>query len=293
MTERALVAAQPTRTRTKKMMKLGYSEFSFGYAFTENLIRSTARPTGAPVFLNTFQEGQRGFDVQIDFPGRPLYFQYKLPELMVRNSAAEITKHSLSGLTIPFFRMYLMRSNLSTQHQKLIELENGSPNAVFYAAPGMKDLDAFNDAYNSAKVHCRSVFFSPKEIGPLPDDKQHVIAYNSALNQAWLPSEPREVAALQCKDIEVLVRLSFEEPRYRTLEAAVRSIREQMLPLVPSRIRAAQEDIWERVRMRRTGLSDHMDIDAATQHVVEEILVYREIARVGLGLDLVIAQPPA
>ena len=275
------------------MMTLGYTEFSFGYAFTENLMRLTARPAGAPIFPNLVQEGKWGYDVKINFPGCPLYFQYKLPVLMVRNSAAEITKHSLPGLTTPFFRMPLMRTNLSAQHQNLINLENGSPNAVFYAAPGMPDLNAFNDAYNSAKVHCRSVFFSPKEIGSLPDDKQHVIAYSSELNRAWLRSVPRPVTALRCEDIEIYVRHSFEEPGYRTLEAAVRSIREKMLPLVPSKIRDAQAAIWEHVRMRRTVLSDRMDDDAATQHVVEEILVYREIARVGLGIDLIIAQPPA
>jgi len=40
-------------------MKLGYSEFSFGYAFTENLIRSSPKaPNGAPVFPNLVQEAR-------------------------------------------------------------------------------------------------------------------------------------------------------------------------------------------------------------------------------------------
>jgi hypothetical protein len=56
-------------------MNLGYSEFSFGYAFTENLIRSsTAAPTGAPIFPNLVQEAQLGYDVQIKLPGLPLFF---------------------------------------------------------------------------------------------------------------------------------------------------------------------------------------------------------------------------
>jgi hypothetical protein len=64
-------------------MKVGYTEFSYGYAFTENLIRSSSTaPTGAPVFPNLLQEGLSGFDVRINFPGVPLFFQYKLPELM-------------------------------------------------------------------------------------------------------------------------------------------------------------------------------------------------------------------
>jgi hypothetical protein len=74
-------------------MKVGYTEFSYGYAFTENLIRSSSvAPLGAPVFPNLLQEGQSGFDVQINFPGVPLFFQYKLPEVMLRGTAYEISQ---------------------------------------------------------------------------------------------------------------------------------------------------------------------------------------------------------
>ena len=64
-------------------MKVGYTEFSFGYAFTENLIRGSASaPTGAPVFHNLVQEATLGYDVRTNLPAVPLFFQYKLPELM-------------------------------------------------------------------------------------------------------------------------------------------------------------------------------------------------------------------
>ena len=106
-------------------MKLRYTEFSFGYAFTENLIRSASTaPLGAPTFPNLIQEGKLGYDVRVDFPGCPLYFQYKLPELMIRDSAVEISKHSLQGIETQFFRMHLMNRNLSSQHELLIDLEN-------------------------------------------------------------------------------------------------------------------------------------------------------------------------
>jgi hypothetical protein len=102
-------------------MKLGYSEFSFGYAFTENLIRSSsAAPAGAPMFPNLVQEAQLGYDVRIDRPGAPMFFQYKLPALMARNTAFEISKYKIPGLAAPFFRMPLMRRDLSKQHERLI-----------------------------------------------------------------------------------------------------------------------------------------------------------------------------
>ena len=120
-------------------MKLGYTEFSFGYAFTENLIRSSSTRSGrAPFFPNLIQEGRLGYDVRIDFPGCPLYLQYKLPELMVRDTAVEISKYFLQGIATPFFRMHLMKRNLSRQHELLIDLENRHPNSVYYATPGLE-----------------------------------------------------------------------------------------------------------------------------------------------------------
>ena len=51
-------------------MKLGYSEFSFVYAFTENPISwSPGLPTSAPTFPNLAQEGDLGYDVQWTWPG--------------------------------------------------------------------------------------------------------------------------------------------------------------------------------------------------------------------------------
>ena len=183
-------------------MKLGYTEFSFGYAFTENLIRSaSSRSAGAPYFPNLIQEARLGYDVRIDLPGCPLYFQYKLPELMIRNSAAEISKHSLSGLCTPFFRMYLMKRNLSEQHKRLICLEKRSPNTVYYATPVLQDVHAFNAAYNQAMVHLQSALFSPKRIGELSDDRQHTLAFRQGLTTAWLCSKPREVPVIQFEGI--------------------------------------------------------------------------------------------
>ena len=104
--------------------QLEYSEFSFGYPFTENLVRSsTSGPSSAPCFPNLVEEGGLGYDVKIEDGGVPFFFQYKLPERMVRASAAEISKHELDlqGLPIPFFRMYLMNKESSRQHELLVD----------------------------------------------------------------------------------------------------------------------------------------------------------------------------
>ena len=283
-------------------MKVGYTEFSFGYAFTENLTRS-ANPLVAPIFPNLIQEGRLGYDVKIDLPSCPLYLQYKLPELMVRKSAAEISHYALPGISTPFFRTYLMKRNLSRQHDQLINLENRSPNTVYYAASVLQNVHAFNDAYSRAEVHRESVFFSPKQIGPLPDDKQHSIAFCPRLKKAWLCSEPREVAVLEFKDISEHLRDSFEDDRYSTLEKVARNLREELLLLATSRdLRDdrgfahwfeisdfAKENILQRFRKRRPT-SNREEFDETTRQVFEDLLISREIARVLLGVDLIIAQ---
>lgn len=275
-------------------MRLGYTEFSFGYAFTENLIRAAAaRPASAPVFPNLVQEAQLGYDVHIDLPGCPLFFQYKLPELMVRNSAAEISQHALAGIHVPFFRMPLMRRDLSEQHQLLMRLERRFPNAVFYATPGMENNHSFNAAYNAARVHQQSVFFSPRNIGHLPDDKQHAIAYRNGLSHAWLCSEPRRIFAFQFEIVAEKVKTLFDDQRFLVLEEAVENIRAEILRLTSPEIRVAEDAIRQRIRDRNASALDRPDLDARRQKVTEDLLVSREIARVGLGVDMIIAQPAA
>lgn len=273
-------------------MKLGYTEFSFGYAFTENLIRSASAATGgAPYFPNLIQEGRLEYDVHIDFPGYPLYLQYKLPDLMVRDTAGEISKHSLPGIATPFFRMHLMKRPVSRQHQLLMDLERGHPHSVYYATPELGSNDSFNAAYNSASVHLRSALFFPNDIGGLPDDDPHVVAYRDDLPYAWFCSKPRETRVFRFEDIVGRLRRSFEEPRYRTLPEMVRTSLEGLVQLVPRQLRSSENAIRQRIRERWTAPADGPELDEETMGVVEDLLVCREFARVGLGLEFVIAQP--
>lgn len=143
---------------------MGIQNFPLAYAFTENLIRGLApAPVGAPIFPNLVQEATLGYDVQINFPAVPLFFQYKLPELMTRASASEIANGKCPGLTLDFFRIALMRQDVSDQHRLLIDWEGRYPGQVFYAAPCLRDSPAFNSAYNTASVVSRSILFSPAE----------------------------------------------------------------------------------------------------------------------------------
>jgi hypothetical protein len=185
-----------------------------------------------------------------------------------------------------------MRRDLSDQHQLLIDWETRYPGKVFYAAPCMESLHHFNSAYSSAVVHRSSMFFSPSDIGPLPDDKAHIVAYRADLSFGYFCSEPKEVAAWTFEKIAVELRGSFEAQKYSSLKKVADELRGQVLEMVPSDLREAEDAIRQRVRARRAGPVDQGEGRLpAVQDVAEEILVAREIARVGLGLDLLIAQP--
>ncbi len=273
-------------------MKLGYSEFSYGYAFTENLIRwASTAPSGAPFFPNLIEEGQLGYDVHIDLPGYPLYLQYKLPELMVRDTAVEISKYFLHGISTPFFRMHLMKSSLSRQHQLLIDLESRHPNSVYYAAPSLQCIKSFNSAYNSATVHFQSVLFSPGEIGPLPDDNTHVVSYCHGLPYAWFRSEPREIHTFRFEDVVDQLGNLSNESRFESLRDLARTTLEELMLLAPQEYRDSESAIRQRIRKRTAAIGDGPEMDEEKIVVIEDLLVSREIARVALGLEFVVAQP--
>lgn len=272
-------------------MKIGYTEFSYGYAFTENLIRSLpTAPVGAPIFPNLVQEAKAGFDVKIDLPGAPLFFQYKLPELMVRNSAFEI-KQNLSGIVVRFFRIKLMRRDLSDQHRLLMQLEKKYPRAVLYASPALQSRRAFNQAYNAAAVHQRSVFFSPRDIGGLPDDDEHSIAYRDGLAYAWLCSDPKKIKAKTYEGISHDAQSLFQEKRFHTLRDASTELRDSVRSLVGAEMRQSEGLVQERIMVRRATATDGAAAPIEQEKAILDILVAREMARIDLGVDVLIAQP--
>lgn len=274
-------------------MKVGYTEFSFAYAFTENLIRSRAfAPTGAPVFPNLVQEAQLGFDVRIDLPAAPVFFQYKLPELMTRNSAFEIVGGQCPHLTTDFFRIALMRRDLSDQHKHLIEWEGRYPGLVFYATPCLPTCAAFNHAYVSCGVAQNAMLFSPAEIGPLPDDKVHTIAYRPGLSVGYFCSEPKPVSAQNIDGLAGRIAESFREKRFQDLRRTASEVRDAVLEAAAPASRNAAGEMAARVRQRiRLPTEDGATRASEDAEIVVGVLVAREIARVDLGIDLVIAQP--
>ena len=202
-------------------MKLGYTEFSYGYAFTENLIRSMpVTPLGAPIFPNLVQEAQAGFDVRINLPGLPLFFQYKLPELMLRNSAFEISKHNLAGIAVPFFRMKLMRRDLLTAAPAAYGTgEEVSARCTLCHACAGQRRGLQSGLQHHQRAPTIGIFLS-NDIGRLPDDAGHSVAYRNGSKFAYLCSEPKRINVKTYEHLSEDVRSLFHENRFRSLRNA-------------------------------------------------------------------------
>lgn len=103
-----------------------FSEFSYGYCLTEDLIVGQGMPlSAAPIFPSLVEEGKTGigYDVRFDRPGIPLFLQFKLVHQMIRTTANEAKKGHFNP---PFYRMHLRSRPLSDQHASLLSLEKAN-----------------------------------------------------------------------------------------------------------------------------------------------------------------------
>ena len=157
-------------------MKPEISEFSYGYAVTEEIVRTKGPLKAAPSFPSLRREGtEGGYDVKLDLPGFPLFLQFKLSDCMVRSRVYE-TQQGL--LTTPFFRMHLRPLKRSRQHQLLLDWE-ATGKAVYYVAPAFFKEPDFNLAYTSGSILRKSVMISPAAIGRLPSKENHHISFKN------------------------------------------------------------------------------------------------------------------
>lgn len=178
-------------------MKADFSEFSYGFALTRELIdRTSINNSTAPIFPSLLEEGRYGgHDVEINFSGFPLFIQFKLSEYMKEKTSKEWNVYGE-----PYYRFSLRPSSKSQQHDLLLDLEAKYGN-VYYAAPAFYKAEEFNKSYFSKEVIDDSVFLSPSTIGTLPDNKEHRIVFQADSNIGYFCSKPRKINVYPGEDI--------------------------------------------------------------------------------------------
>ncbi|MRK21941.1 hypothetical protein [Pseudomonas sp. JG-B] len=170
-------------------MKPEMSEFSYGFAFTNELITSPgSHVVAAPEFPSLQKEGKPGggYDVKIPF-GSPLFLQFKLSHYLERTHCKE---HALMGGA--YYRWHLHALRHSAQHDLLLDLE-GKGNEVYYVAPAFHQTAELNAHYMSKEIVERSAGFRPSDIGVLPDDDEHYVVFNSHLVAYRCSDDPSSV----------------------------------------------------------------------------------------------------
>jgi hypothetical protein len=172
------------------------SEFSYGYALTNELMRRyRLNRAGAPTFPSLQQEGQTGGGYDVELPLIALFLQFKLSRYMKGVNS----KHA-GVIGLPHYRADLRARKYSKQHELLLDLEADGKD-VYYCAPMFHEPDELNQAFVARDVTARSVFFRPSAIGELPDDDEHFIAFQPGATQVWFCSDPKEIVPVSPADI--------------------------------------------------------------------------------------------
>ena len=162
------------------------SEFSYGYAVTEELVhRSKNSVIDAPYFPSLIKEGRTGggYDLALTRTGGPAFIQFKLCHCMTRRRDNERTVIHQT----PFYRMYIRTE--SRQHDLLSDLEELG-NSVFYVAPAFHTSDELRNTYLSKEVLRSSIFIRPSRIGRFPDDEKHYVAFQHPKGEFYRFSDP-------------------------------------------------------------------------------------------------------
>ena len=211
-------------------MKPEISEFSYGYAVTEEIVRTKGPLKAAPSFPSLRSEGtEGGYDVKLDLPGFPLFLQFKLSDYMVRGTAYE-AKQGL--FTTPFFRMHLRPLKRSRQHQLLLNWE-ATGKAVYYIAPAFFKEPDFNLAYTSGSILRKSVMISPAAIGPLPSKENHHICFKN-VQQGFgyrLSRSAKKVEFLTWEDVIRTMDLQWNRSE-ESLQELLLKMETQMLKII-------------------------------------------------------------
>ena len=168
-------------------MKSEFSEFSYGFAFTYELVNALPGISAAPLFPSLRAEAKLGYDVKLDYPGLPLFFQFKLSDRLVRSNALYWCIYG--G---PYYRFHITSLKTSKQHNVLKDLMlEDDDYEIFYTAPLFHTMDDFNRLYLANHVSNESIWIPLESVPYLDDDdfEDHCVTFSTDSDPAWHTDE--------------------------------------------------------------------------------------------------------
>lgn len=250
------------------------SEFSYGYALTEELsmgYRTILR--GAPIFPSLIDEGVRGgYDLGLPIFGAPLFLQFKLSHYLKKSSALEWYHWNQ-----PYYRMYLRPLRHSQQHNLLLDWESAG-NEVYYATPMFYRADELNIAYLRRRMVESSAFFRPQDIGALPDIEPHCVVFHPSDAVAYFHSEyPRPFRMMQGKGWLEKVLFSSKQRTTKVSPQMFKKILVSMESILVKKVRGWErqhKEMFERfARHEMRGLAAYVSYLARTYFDTQFILI--------------------
>ncbi len=226
-----------------------FSEFSFGYALTDNLIHGglPKKLKAAPTFPSLYKEGKPGggYDVKVPLISAPLFLQFKIPQILTRKS-----NKTPPGFGMPYYRMHVRPGGQSLQHQNLLNHERRH-RLVYYVTPRFH-----NKVFLRRRMIEKSAFIRPSQIGSL-DDRDHFVAYDRRHTVAWLYSEPHEVeGSIDSETFIEEVEANIPEVRRAESESDLfESIAQEIIKTYEISVRETEARARDEPSQRRDSLS--------------------------------------
>lgn len=144
------------------MVAIGFSEFSFGFAFLEEqLFRYRSGMRCAPILPSLREEAVQGFDAHLPARGIDFYYQFKISDYLWRKNATYLSDGTYS---MPYYRFWVD----TAQHQRLFRLAQHK-HYTFYVAPRMRNRETFDNAFLTNTVTPRSVLVPVHDCGKIND----------------------------------------------------------------------------------------------------------------------------
>ena len=170
-------------------MMPGFSEFSYGFAFTHEYVNLNPGLKAAPELPSLIKEAETGYDLKLDYKGHPKYFQFKLSTYLDRRNALHWPSHHRSHYRVRIStRPKSNRFTATDQHSRLKRLSTNVDD-VFYVAPKFHSEDEFNFFFVQGRITENSLWAPLKELPWISDHSAHYMTFTKDDGQLWWHSE--------------------------------------------------------------------------------------------------------
>jgi len=254
-----------------------FSEFTFAFAFTYELVGKHGGPSGLgglPVIPSLTEEAKVGYDLGVPVSGVLYFAQFKVPFLLSRSNAREWYLFNSE-----YLRISLMPERYSPQHQILLDLELSSAvDIVEYVAPEFTSVQDLTAHFVAATIEDNCAYIRPSDIGALPDPDDHYLSYVPGASYVWYTSDPRLIYLDRSPESrsDPLLRLEARQVPRASLDQEVLVQRARTM-----------DDI---VRSRSEGRLRIERLESLTQNSIEErpLEWMADVSRLVLGGQLVL-----